>query len=52
MDKEKKKAEVPSKTLVLGDLLSDPSGFGASMLELAKQTKAEHESVEDRLFTL
>jgi len=52
LDKEKKKAEVPSKTLVLGDLLSDPSGFGASMLELAKQTKAEHESVEDRLFTL
>ncbi|HUI46423.1 MAG TPA: HEAT repeat domain-containing protein [Nitrospirota bacterium] len=52
LDKERKKAEVPSKTLVLGDLLSDPSRFGDNMLELAKQTKAEHESVEDRLFTL
>jgi len=51
-EKEKKKAEMPSKTLVLGDLLSDPSGFGSSMLELAKETKADHESVEDRLFTL
>lgn len=40
------------RTLVLGDLISDPSGFGLSMLDLAKRTQAEHESVEDRLFTL
>jgi hypothetical protein len=46
------KDDVTGKTLVLGDLISDPSGFGSSMLELAKQTRAEHESVEDRLFTL
>ncbi len=51
-DKEKKRTAALSKTLLLGNLVSDPSGFGASMLELAKQTKAEHESVEDRLFTL
>ena len=48
---EKKKV-VFGRTLVLGDLLSDPSGFGAGMVGLARQTKAEHESVEDRLFTL
>ena len=40
------------RTLVLGDLISDPSGFAFSMLELAKRTHAEHESVEDRLYTL
>jgi hypothetical protein len=45
-------ADITGKTLVLGDLISDPSGFGSSLLELAKQTRAEHESVEDRLFTL
>ncbi len=40
------------RTLVLGDLISDPSGFAFSMLELAKRTRAEHESVEDRLYSL
>ncbi|MGE5174037.1 MAG: HEAT repeat domain-containing protein [Betaproteobacteria bacterium] len=40
------------RTLVLGDIMADPASFGASMLELAKKTKAEYESVEDRLFTL
>lgn len=40
------------RTLVLGDIMTDPAVFGASMLELAKQTKADFESVEDRLFTL
>jgi hypothetical protein len=40
------------RTLVLGDLISDPSGFAFNMLELAKRTHAEHESVEDRLFAL
>jgi hypothetical protein len=40
------------RTLVLGDLISDPSGFAFSMLELAKETHAEDESVEDRLYSL
>jgi len=40
------------RTLVLGDLISDPSGFAFSMLELAKETHAEDESVEDRLYAL
>jgi hypothetical protein len=40
------------RTLVLGDLISDPSGFAFSMLELANRTHAEQESVEDRLYAL
>ncbi|MGE5807984.1 MAG: HEAT repeat domain-containing protein [Nitrospirota bacterium] len=40
------------RTLVLGDIMTDPALFGASMVELARQTKAAFESVEDRLFTL
>jgi HEAT repeat protein len=40
------------RTLVLGDIMTDPARFGAGMVELAKQTKAANESVEDRLFTL
>jgi HEAT repeat protein len=39
-------------TLVLGDLMTDPAGFGAGMVELAKKTRTERESVEDRLFVL
>ncbi len=51
-DTGKKKAGIPGKTLILGDLLSNPLAFGARMLELAKQTKTDRESVEDRLFNL
>ncbi len=40
------------RTLVLVDLATDPAGFSANMVELAKQTKAEHETMEDRLFAL
>ena len=40
------------RTLVLGNLMADPEGFGASMLELAKQTREENESVENRLYSL
>jgi hypothetical protein len=40
------------RTLVLGDLISDPSGFAFSMLDLAKQTHSEDETVEDRLYAL
>ena len=40
------------KTLVLSNITTDPAGFGASMVELAKQTRSAHESVEDRLLVL
>jgi hypothetical protein len=40
------------RTLVLNDLMSDPEGFGAGMVEAAKRTRGEHESFEDRLFAL
>src|SRR5574337_1984117 len=52
-EKSSKKAPpVTGRTLVLGDLKTDPESFGASMLEFAKRTRAAHESVEDRLFAL
>lgn len=50
--REKKAALFAGRTLVLGNLMADPEGFGASMLELAKQTRGENETVEDRLFSL
>jgi len=50
--KEGKKKVFSGRTLVLGELMNDPSGFGASMVDLAKQTRGADESVEDRLFTL
>lgn len=40
------------RTMVLDVLMTDPSGFAFDMLEHAKQTHAEGESVEDRLFAL
>lgn len=40
------------RTLVLGDLMTDPAGFGSGMVELAKRTRSDRESVEDRLFVL
>ncbi len=65
---ERKRAETPSvaldpsqakekiafsgRTLVLGDLMTDPAGFGAGMVALAKKTLGEHENVEDRLLAL
>jgi hypothetical protein len=48
----KKQIGSPGRTLVLVDLATDPAGFSANMVELAKQTKAEHETMEDRLFAL
>ena len=51
-DAVKKDAQFSRRTLVLGDLMTDPAGFGAGMIERAMQTRAENESVEDRLFTL
>jgi HEAT repeat protein len=50
--REKNKSLFSGRTLVLGTLMADPEGFGASMLELAKQTRGENESVEDRLYSL
>ena len=50
--KAKKEMAFTGRTLVLGDMMADPEGFGAKMMELAKQTRAEHETIEDRLFTL
>jgi HEAT repeat protein len=47
-----KKIAAPARTLMLGDLLSDPDGYGAAMVELARQTVGENETVEDRLFSL
>jgi hypothetical protein len=48
----KKEIKSSGRSLVLGDLKTDPAGFGMGMIELAKQTRAGHESVEDRLFAL
>ncbi len=47
-----KQTGFPGRTLVLVDLMTDPVGFSTNMIESAKQTKAEHETVEDRLFAL
>ncbi len=48
----KKQMGFPGRTLVLADLMSDPVGFSTNMVELTKQTKSEHETVEDRLLAL
>jgi HEAT repeats len=51
-DGTKKDARPSGRTLLLSDLLIDPKGFGAAMVELAEKTRAEDESVGDRLYTL
>ena len=48
----KEKIAFAGRTLVLGDLMTDPVGYGAGMVALAKKTQGEHESVEDRLLAL
>ncbi|MDH4163555.1 MAG: HEAT repeat domain-containing protein [Nitrospirota bacterium] len=40
------------RTLVLGDIVADPRAFGATMLEMARETAGKNETVEDRLFSL
>jgi hypothetical protein len=40
------------RTLVLGDLVNNPETFGASMLDMARQSTGENETVEDRLHAL
>jgi hypothetical protein len=47
-----KEITIAGRRLVLGDLMTDPGGFGAGMIELAKQTAGANESVDDRLFAL
>jgi hypothetical protein len=47
-----KEITIAGRRLVLGDLMTDPGGFGAGMIELAKQTTSANESVDDRLFAL
>ena len=47
-----KPKEFSGHTLVLDELTTDSAGFGAAMVALAKRTRGEHESVEDRLLTL
>ncbi len=47
-----KAAAETGRTLVLGDLRTDPAAFGAGMVEHAKQTRGKNETVEDRLLTL
>jgi hypothetical protein len=43
---------VSGRTLVLGDIMSDPRSFAAAMVEIAKNTCREGETVEDRLHDL
>ena len=50
--KPRKEITAAIRTVVLGDLLSDPNGYGAAMVENARQTIGENETVEDRLFSL
>jgi len=50
--KRKKDVSAHTRTLVLGDLLMDPKGYGAAMVELALQTAGRSETMEDRLFSL
>jgi HEAT repeat protein len=40
------------RTLVLGDLIRDPKAFSQMMIEAAKATAGENESVQDRLYEL
>ncbi len=51
-DEPKQKASFAGKTLVLGDVKTDPEAFGEGMLEFALRTRAAHETVEERLYTL
>jgi len=41
-----------NRTLVLGDIVSDPKRLASTMLELAKETVGESQTVEDRLHEL
>lgn len=49
---QSKSAVFTGHTLVLDNLLNDQESFAAAMLALAKETKGEHETIEDRLLAL
>ena len=50
--KDPNKTMAATRTLILDDLVIDPAYFSADLLELAKKTKRENETVEDRLMEL
>lgn len=50
--KRRKKVSDQTRILVLGDLLTDPESYGAAMVELARKTVGENETLEERLFSL
>ena len=51
-DAAKKSSMATARTLILDDLLTDPETFSAEMVELAKKTRGENETIEDRLIEL
>jgi len=50
--KDPNKTMAATRTLILDDLVIDPAYFSTDLLELAKKTKRENETVEDRLMEL
>jgi hypothetical protein len=51
-EKAAKELVFSNRTLVLGDLVNNPAMFGASMLDMARKSASENETVEDRLHAL
>ena len=51
-DVAKKEIVLARRTLVLGDLADDPGKFAATMVNIARETLGENETIEDRLHTL
>lgn len=51
-EEAKKEFVLSDRTLVLGDLVDDPGKLGAAMLDIARKTVGENETVEDRLHSL
>jgi HEAT repeat protein len=52
LSSKKAQAATSGSSLVLGNLKTDPAGFGMGMVVLAKETQGENESTDDRLFAL
>ncbi len=48
----RKELQVAGRMLVLGDLVEDPRGFGMNMIEIARETTGEGQTVEERLYEL
>jgi hypothetical protein len=51
-DVGRKEIRIADRTLVLGDLMDDPGRFAANMVDIARETLGENESIEDRLHSL